>query len=42
MRLRVHEKTKQLLSNFEAEIARKPKQPEAELKNGVAYKTKNV
>ena len=37
----VHVDTKQLLSNFEAEIAWILKQPEAEPKNGVAYK-KNV
>ena len=34
----VHVDTKQLLSNFEAEIAWILKQPEAEPKNGVAYK----
>ena len=40
--LRLHVDTKQLLSNFEAEIALILKQPEAEPKNGVAYKKKNV
>ena len=38
----VHVDTKQLLSNFEAEIAWILKQPEAEPKNGVAYKKKRV
>ena len=37
----VHVDTKQLLSNFEAEIAWIFKQPETEPKNGAAYK-KNV
>ena len=35
-----HVDTKQLLSNFEAEIASILKQSEAESKNGVAYKKK--
>ena len=33
---------KQLLSNFEAEIIILPYAIEAEMKNGVAYKNKNV
>ena len=37
-RTRDYSRTKQLVSNFEAEIGGKPKQPKAELKNGVAYK----
>ena len=36
----MHVDTKQLLSNFEAEIAWILKQPEAESKNGVAYENK--
>ena len=35
-------KTKQLLSNFQAENSWDPKQLEAEVKNGVAYKKTNV
>ena len=35
-------KIKQPLSNFEAEIAKRPKQPEAEPKNAVVYKKKRV
>ena len=35
-------KTKQLISNFQAELAKSVKQLEAELKNGVAYKKKRV
>ena len=38
----VHVDTKQLLSNFEAEIAWILKQPEAETKIEVAYKKKCV
>ena len=34
-------KDKQLLSDFQAQIGADPKQPEAQLENGVAYK-KNV
>ena len=34
-------KTKQVITNFQAELAKSAKQLEAELKNGVAYK-KNV
>ena len=36
--VRIHENTEQQLSNFQAEFAWILKQPEAELKNGVAYK----
>ena len=33
-------KNKQLLSDFQAQIGADPKQPEAQLENGVAYKKK--
>ena len=34
--------TKQPLSNFQPHFGKSPKQPQAEMKNGVAYKKKNV
>ena len=34
--------TKQPLSNFQPHFGKSPKQPQAEMKNGVAYKKKCV
>ena len=41
-RLTFHRNTKQLISNFETETNEISKQLEAQLKNRVAYKKKNV